>query len=94
MPDIEKLALLARIKLTSTEKEKLQKEFGDILEYVSQLKQVDVRSAKEERATVLDLRDVMRDDNKANEPGRFSEVLLKEAPMVERGYVKVKHIFE
>ncbi len=93
MPDIEKLSLLARIKLTPTEKEKLQKEFGEILEYVSQLKKADTRNV-EENITVHGLENVVRNDENANEPGRFSEKLLKEAPAVEEGYVKVKHIFE
>jgi len=88
--DVEKLALLARIKLTPAEKEKLQKEFGDILNYVSQLKKADVRGAEESEK----INNVMREDEKQNEPGSFSKKLLNEAPSVERGYIKVKHIFE
>jgi len=90
MVDIEKLALLARIKLTPTEKEKLQKEFEDILSYVSQLKKVDIRGVEEDKR----INNVMREDEKQNEPGGFSEKLLKEAPFVEKGYIKVKHILE
>lgn len=90
MINVEKLALLARIKLTPTEKEKLQKEFEDILNYVSQLKKVDVRGVEEDEK----INNVMREDEKQNEPGDFSEKLLKSAPFVEKGYVKVKHILE
>ncbi len=35
--NIEKIALLARIKLDPKEKEKLQKEFEDILDYIKSL---------------------------------------------------------
>ncbi len=93
MPDIERLALLARIRLTPSEKERLQKEFGSILDYISQLKTADVRGV-EGITGGSDLENVIREDKDANEPGQFSEKLLKEAPSTERGYVKVKHIFD
>lgn len=89
--NVEKLALLARIKLTPTEKERLEKEFKKILDYVSHLKKADVRNAEKEEAVI---ENVVREDEGANEPGIFSEKLLKEAPYVERDYVKVKHILE
>jgi len=95
MIDIEKLALLARIKLTSTEKEKLKKEFKEILDYVSRLKKVDIRNITDNEASkTTNLENVMREDSDGYEAGRFSEQLLKEVPSVEKGYVKVKHILE
>ncbi len=95
MVDIEKLALLARIKLTSLEKEKLQKEFEKILDYVSQLKKADIRNVSDREASkTTDLENIMREDGDGYEPGEFSEKLLKEVPAVERGYIKVKHILE
>lgn len=81
--DIEKLALLARIKLTSKEKEKLQKEFGAILEYVSKLKEVDVSGINEaEAGKIMDLENVTREDENAHEP------------MMKSGYIKVKHVLK
>jgi aspartyl-tRNA(Asn)/glutamyl-tRNA(Gln) amidotransferase subunit C len=91
MVDIEKLALLARIKLTPTEKEKLEKEFGDILDYVSQLQKADIRNVGDGEN---EEENVLREDKNSNEPGIFSEKLLKEAPYRERGYIKVKRILE
>lgn len=79
--DIDKLALLARIKLSEKEKEKLQKEFGEILEYVSKLKEVDVSGISEaEAGKIMDLENVTREDESAHKP------------MMKSGYVKVKHI--
>lgn len=93
--DIEKLALLARIKLTPKEKEKFQSEFAGILDYVSQLKKVDTRSMDDKEAgRTNELENVMRDDVSPNEPGGFSDILLKEAPSTKNGYIKVKHILE
>ena len=91
MIDIEKLALLARIRLTPAEKEKLEKEFKGILDYISQLKKVDVRNVGDDETSKIN---VMREDDNPNEPGTCSEKLLKEVPSVEKGYVKVKHILE
>lgn len=93
--DIDKLALLARIKLTSEEKEKFQKEFGAILGYVSKLKEADVKNMDDEKTGIIDgLENIMREDENHYKAGEFSEDLLKQAPLVEKGYVKVKHILE
>jgi aspartyl-tRNA(Asn)/glutamyl-tRNA(Gln) amidotransferase subunit C len=95
MVDIEKLAFLARIKLTPLEKEKLQKEFKKILDYISKLKKIDIRNiANNEVSKTTNLENVMREDEDGYEAGEFSEKLLKEVPSVEKGYVKVKHILE
>lgn len=91
--DIEKLALLARIKLTPKEKNKLQKEFEDILDYISKLKETDISKIDDkEIGKTTELENIMRNDENPHEAGEFSEDLLKEAPSVENGYVKVKHI--
>jgi aspartyl-tRNA(Asn)/glutamyl-tRNA(Gln) amidotransferase subunit C len=95
MVDIEKLALLARIKLTPTEKEKLKKEFRAILNYISELKKADIRNVTDNEASkTTNLENIMREDENGYEPGKFSEKLLKEVPLVEKGYIKVKHILE
>lgn len=82
-PDIEKLALLARIKLTPKEKEKLQKEFEAILDYISKLKEVDVSGINDEEVDrTTDLKNVMREDENFHKPAE------------SKGYIKVKHILE
>lgn len=92
---LEKLALLARIKLAPKEKEKLQKEFEAILNYVSKLKEVDVEGIGDKEASeTINLENVMRDDENFHKAGEFSEDLLKEMPRAEKGYAKVKHILE
>lgn len=83
MVDVEKLAKMARIKLVSQEKEKLQKEFETILEYVSILKKVDTRlfseKGKERESANVTRLDESLDDNSEVEKGK---------------YVKVKRVFE
>lgn len=95
MVNIEKLALLARIKLGSDEKEKLQTEFEDVLNYISKLTEVDVEEMDDEEVfNTSGLENVEREDKPTNKPGEFSVPLLEEAPFTEEGYVKVKRALE
>jgi aspartyl/glutamyl-tRNA(Asn/Gln) amidotransferase C subunit len=95
MVDIENLAALARIKLTPKFKEELEKEFKEILDYFSKLNEIDVRNVRnEEIGNIIGLSNIMREDESENAPGENSEILLKEAPSKEKGFVKVKHILE
>lgn len=92
--DIEKLALLARIKLSHSEKESLEKEFKAILDYVSELKKADISGIDDmEGNRTIDLQNIMRKDENSYEPGEFSAELMKEAPATKDGYVEVKHVF-
>ncbi|MFH0936667.1 MAG: Asp-tRNA(Asn)/Glu-tRNA(Gln) amidotransferase subunit GatC [Candidatus Daviesbacteria bacterium] len=87
--DIEKLALLARIKLTPQEKEKLQKEFEAILDYISQLKEVDISKIDEkESGKTTELENVMREDESSCLP------VGGHVPEKENNYIKVKHILK
>lgn len=91
--NVERLALLARIKLTSQEKEKLQKEFEAVLNYVSILKKIDVGGvSNQEAGRTTESENIMREDADGNKPGEFSADLIREASSVEDGYIKVKHI--
>ena len=89
------MAKLARINLSSEEKGKLQKEFEAILGYISILKEADVGVGGldgdfPKRKTL----NIMRTDENFHEAGEFTKELLEDAPFVEDGYVKVKHVFE
>ena len=89
--DIEKLAFLARIKLDEEEKQKLQKEFGDILDYVSQLQSAEIMEGE-----VLSERkenfNILRDDSNPYQPEEFSKRLLDQASRREGDYIKTKKI--
>ena len=94
MVDIKQLSKLARIRLDTGEEKRLQKEFEDILDYVSKLKSVSLSTLVSDKDVMEKTKNVVREDNKAHEKGEFSKELLKEAPSVEKGYFKVKHVFE
>lgn len=91
--EIEKLAKLARISLSQTEKEKLQKEFEAILGYISVLKEADMGDLERDFSKTEAL-NVVRTDENAHKSEEFTKDLLEGAPFVEAGYVKVKHVFE
>jgi len=102
MIDIEKLALLARIKLVPDEKERIQNEFEEILGYISKLQNLS-RSAGEadideesvdKTAKISGVENITREDDDPHQVGAFSKDLLKVAPTNEKGYVKVKQILE
>ena len=88
--DIEVLAALARIGLTDEEKKALLKDAEEILAFVSKVQEVEVDMRAEEGIGVP--HNVMREDVEPHETGIYTERLLKAAPNVEDGYVKVKKI--
>ncbi|MFA6445754.1 MAG: Asp-tRNA(Asn)/Glu-tRNA(Gln) amidotransferase subunit GatC [Candidatus Paceibacterota bacterium] len=88
--DITKLAGLARIELSDSEKEKLAKDVGNILGYVDQIKTVAATVSNDKVAG--DLRNVMREDVVTTETGVNTETLLAEAPARDKNYLKVKKI--
>jgi len=90
IPELEHLAKLARIKLTESDKESLAKEFDSILNYVDQLKKVDV--SLDASARVGAVKNVARGDAVVNTSADDREGLLREAPDREGDFIAVKKI--
>jgi len=94
--ELEKLATLARVKLTEDDKVSLVKEFDSILGYIDQLKKVNVSLDSASRIGVvknvarLDKVDVGPSDALSHADTR--ERLLNEAPDREGDFVAVKKI--
>jgi aspartyl-tRNA(Asn)/glutamyl-tRNA(Gln) amidotransferase subunit C len=89
--DISHLATLARIRLTSTEIEALQKELSSIVEYVSVVTDIAGESA-DEKAQVGARFNVFRSDEITNQPDQYTKDILSEMPHTEGRYMKVKKI--
>jgi len=90
--DIEKLAKLARIELTESEKKAYLKDLGSILNYVDQIKGVVAKVGEERKAG--ELRNVMRGDEEKGEQANQAEDIIAEFPQKDRSYLKVKKILE
>jgi aspartyl-tRNA(Asn)/glutamyl-tRNA(Gln) amidotransferase subunit C len=91
--DIEHLASLARIKLTEEEKETFGKDISSIVSYVSVVS--DIVSEDSDKAPVVGVRhNIFRQDEITNEPGQFSDDIIKEMPDTDGRFLKVKKILK
>ncbi len=86
--DIRNLANLARIEITPEEAEKMTGEIDSILGYVGQV----TGSTGDMERVVPPHRNIMREDIITHEDREYTEKLLKNAPMREGDYLKVKNI--
>lgn len=92
---IEKLAVLARIELTSKEEERFKTELSLVLDYVEKLNQVNTddivpfyQAGGIENATRPD------EKNSLSQKTDVSSKLIKEAPDNENNFIKVKSILK
>lgn len=90
--DILKLAHLAGLRLSDEEVVRYQPEISAILDYVEQLKSVDLTGI-EPTDQVTKLVNVMRPD-KVEDYGVSRDELLKNAPATESGHFKVKRVLQ
>jgi len=88
---IEHLADLAHLDITEAEMEKYAEEISAILDYFTQLQELDT-SAVEPMAQVFDLQNVMREDKSSKSGGRNR--VLAEAPELADKQIKVPPVFE
>ena len=91
LSEVEHIAELARLALTDDEKALFREQLSAILDYAAILQQVDT-SAIPPTATVLPLRNVMRDD--AIQPSMPVEDVLANAPAAEDGCFRVTAILD
>lgn len=88
--DVEKLAKLARIEVSSDEADKLLVSFDSILKFVSHVQEI---SSKEATVSLVgEYYNVMRDDEKPHESGIYSKEILSSSPEREGDFIKVKKI--
>jgi aspartyl-tRNA(Asn)/glutamyl-tRNA(Gln) amidotransferase subunit C len=88
---IEHLAVLAKMDLSEEEKEKYAGQFGDIIEFVEQLNELETRDV-EPMFQVIDQKNVVRPDE---EKLLFSaDRTLAEAPELDKNQIKVKAVFD
>ncbi len=87
--DVNKLAELARIEMSDSEKQEFLGNMESILGYIDIIKNASVSGVVPD---IGDVRNVMREDIEPHESGKYTDVILSQAPSVEKGYVKVKQI--
>lgn len=89
--DVEHVAKLARLALTEDEKTRYAEQLARIIEHFNDLQQIETEGI-EPLSHPLRITNVMREDVVVEPPGR--EILLKNAPAVEKGFFRVPKIGE
>jgi len=88
---VKYVANLARLGLNDEELEKFSVQLNDILQYIEQLKEVDI-SKIQPTAHVLDIKNVKREDKPA--PSLSIEETLSNSPQQEGSFFKVPKVIE
>ena len=91
LQQVEHIAELARLSLTAKEKEQFRGQLSAVLEHAARLRELDT-AAIPPTATVLPLRNVMRDDQ--SRPPVPREDILANAPAAEDGCFLVAAVWE
>ncbi|MDO8462878.1 MAG: Asp-tRNA(Asn)/Glu-tRNA(Gln) amidotransferase subunit GatC [bacterium] len=86
--DVHHLAKLARIDLTDAEVEQFAGQLSTILDYVSQLQEVDVDVQREAVANISGLENVMREDELHGCTPEERERILDQFPLREGDLLK------
>lgn len=92
MPLVEKLATLSRLTFTDSEKQTLQKELGSILDFISQLQEVNTDGVEPMLSSVGSAATFERPDQ-VTEPNRRDDYLAI-APKSEMGFYVVPKVIE
>jgi aspartyl-tRNA(Asn)/glutamyl-tRNA(Gln) amidotransferase subunit C len=90
--EVEWVANLAYIALTDSEKKAYANDLSSVLSYVDELQKVDTSKVEETRQ-ITGLDTVMAKDE-INRGEIERETYLKQAPMNEKGFIKVKSVFD
>lgn len=91
--EIQHIAELARLDLTDEELKKYGSQLSDVLNYIDQLKEVDVNGV-EPTAQITGLENVLREDIIKDWNEKEVEEALADAPEKEGRFIKVKRIIE
>lgn len=89
--EVDRIAVLARLRLTAEEKSHLVRQLDNILEYMDKLNQLDTAQI-EAFSHRVDTMPVLRDDVVTNQPD--PEALLANAPDRDGTFFKVPKIIE
>lgn len=88
---VEKIARLARIKVTDEEKTKFSQELSDIMQWIEQLQDVDTDGV-EPLTSVVDMTLYQREDKITD--GNVQEKVLANAPETTEGFFVVPKVVE
>ena len=91
LEEVERIARLARLSLSETEKELYRSQLSSIIDHVARLQSLDTQNTPP-TFSVLPLQSVTRADEQV--PGLQTQDLLRNAPQVEDGQFRIPPVFE
>ena len=86
LQDIKHLAVLSRLDISDTEAEGLLGDLKEILAYIDQVTSVTVSGTE---VDVPEHRNIAREDMITNQSGQYTDVIMKNVPDKQDGFVKV-----
>lgn len=89
--EVNRIAKLARLNLTKKEKDKLQKDLSEILDYFNKLKEVNIEGIKPANHSVL-IKNILREDEVKKTDDKVKEKSMEQAPEKKDNYLKVKSV--
>ena len=92
--DIKKLSALARIEVSGEEEGSLVSELGSILSYFEKLKEVSSGSDQMKLESAENSGSSLREDEEPIVDQDRAVLLVNAAPEKERGFIKVKAVFD
>lgn len=91
LEEVQKLAELSRIDLSTEEMETMRGEIDSILSYIDTIQKVELPDMPE-GSVYFEETNVMREDTDPHEPGMYTQKLLEQAARKEGDFLKVKKI--
>ena len=88
---IEHILKLSRLKLPEEEKEKIEKEFSAVLEFIKKIQDVDV-SMVEPLRHIEEIQNITREDEDVEKIEEKNQELVDLAPDKKESYIKTKQI--
>ena len=92
--DVNSIAKLAHINLSSERNNMLTQDFGNILDYVTTLTSLDLEAKTTPSYHTQTLREDIALDNNPRFSSNIKENIIKEMPLVEDGYLVVKSVLK
>lgn len=91
---VEYIAKLARLRLTASEVEKMQKDLAEILDYINLLKEADIAQFSEDDSSfnLQVLKNIQRSDIAEKTEKEDVEAMLNQVPQKQGNFVKVKEV--
>jgi aspartyl-tRNA(Asn)/glutamyl-tRNA(Gln) amidotransferase subunit C len=89
--EIDHVALLARMKLSDSEKNLFSRQLDSIITYIDKLNELDTTNVTP-TAHVLPIKNVFREDER--KPSLLREIALQNAPDQDDGFYKVPKIID